>query len=586
MRRLSSPFAALVGASLTAGIAVSGCIERPLAAVNPCVVSGVVEEVGVANVDKVDVLFVIDNSGSMLQEQAALSGQISRLVRVLASGDLNEDGARDFEPVKDLHVGVTTTDLGTAPTRVGTCNESGGQNGALVTSPAVPTSACQSSYTPVQSFQPGGAMTAEDFARGVACLAETGITGCGFEQQLEATLRAVTPSTSNVTFYGGTRGQGDLANQGLIRPDSLLAIILLSDEEDCSASDPAVFDAQSPLSLADPIPGVAGQNTRCARLASQVTHPITRYIDGLLDLRRDNPDLLVFAPIVGVPPEIVTDVENQNFGAILDHPRMRIELDNEGTTCPITTGGMTTPQPRGCLVPACQSTNGRADPARRIVEVARGLEAQGANAVVQSICQEDYRPVLDAILKKIADALDGTCLPRALNPDDQGEVPCVVAETLPKTGDITRCSQLESLGRTPLRIADDGREVCQVAQVVPGTTNAPGWFYDIGNPAVQQRCGERPRISFVPGAEPANFTTVRLECLQPVQNTGSQNVAGIGSPCTDDATCATSTMAGLQCEPSTRTCQTFCASSADCRAGFICDSERATPFCRNPICGS
>ncbi len=558
--------AAMVAVALTVSL-TSGCIERPLTPVNPCVVSGVVEEVGVSNVDKVDILFVIDNSGSMQEEQAALSGQIARLVHVLASGDLDADGAQDFSPVKDLHVGVTTTDLGVPVGGILNC-DAVGEGGALVTAPAELTPVCQASYTPVQSFQPESGASADEFALGVACLARTGIMGCGYEQQLEATLRAVTPSTSNITFFGGT-GQADLANRGLIRDDSLLAIVLLSDEEDCSANDGAIFDANSALAQSD---RGGGLNTRCARLANQVTHPTTRYIQGLLDLRRDNPDLLLFAPIVGVPPQLVTDVENQDYGRILADPAMRIVHD---PTC--STGD--------CLVPACRSTNGRADPARRIVEVALGLDGLGASTIVQSICQEDYRPVLDGILKKIADALGGTCLPRSLNPDETGAVPCVVAETLPKSGDVTRCDQIESLGRKLLRTDDEGREVCQVQQVLPGTADRPGWFFDTESADVQQRCGERPRISFVPGAEPMNHTRVRLECLQPVQNSGTQNEAGIGTPCSDDAVCGTSRMDGLRCEPSTRTCQTLCASNVECRAGFVCDDTRSTPYCRNPICG-
>src|SRR5689334_22770944 len=61
----------------------------------------------------VDVLFVIDDSGSMSEEQAALAAQFPRMVRILATGDVDEDGTPDFQPVTDLHVGVVTTNLGT-----------------------------------------------------------------------------------------------------------------------------------------------------------------------------------------------------------------------------------------------------------------------------------------------------------------------------------------------------------------------------------------------------------------------------------------------------------------------------------------
>ena len=76
-------------------------------------------------VDQVDVLFVIDNSGSMSEEQVKLSKELPRLVRVLASGDLdgvpNADGQPDFQPVASLHLGVVSSDLGV--------NGQGGVNG-------------------------------------------------------------------------------------------------------------------------------------------------------------------------------------------------------------------------------------------------------------------------------------------------------------------------------------------------------------------------------------------------------------------------------------------------------------------------
>jgi hypothetical protein len=44
-----------------------------------------------------------------------------------------------------------------------------------------------------------------------------------------------------------------------------------------------------------------------------------------------------------------------------------------------------------------------------MVTVARELEARGAHAIVQSICQADFRPALDAILLTLARALEPRC---------------------------------------------------------------------------------------------------------------------------------------------------------------------------------
>ena len=47
----------------------------------------------------------------------------------------------------------------------------------------------------------------------------------GFEQQLEATLKAVTPSTAATRFFGDTTGHADGANAGFRREGAVLAIV-------------------------------------------------------------------------------------------------------------------------------------------------------------------------------------------------------------------------------------------------------------------------------------------------------------------------------------------------------------------------
>src|SRR4051812_47734953 len=89
----------------------AGCPNEDLAVIEPCTVSGVSEEITAAGVDKVDLLFVIDNSGSMKEEQAKLAEQLPKLVRILASGDFG-DGRPKFTPVSSLHLGVVSTNMG------------------------------------------------------------------------------------------------------------------------------------------------------------------------------------------------------------------------------------------------------------------------------------------------------------------------------------------------------------------------------------------------------------------------------------------------------------------------------------------
>jgi hypothetical protein len=62
----------------------------------------------------VDLLFVVDNSNSMRDNQAQLARQFEVLISQLVSPpDRNMDGLPDWPPVRSLHVGVISSDLGT-----------------------------------------------------------------------------------------------------------------------------------------------------------------------------------------------------------------------------------------------------------------------------------------------------------------------------------------------------------------------------------------------------------------------------------------------------------------------------------------
>ncbi|HEY8428631.1 MAG TPA: hypothetical protein VIL20_09665, partial [Sandaracinaceae bacterium] len=61
----------------------TGCIEREGRPVNPCTQVTVAQNILVTNVDKVDLLFMIDNSNSMAEEQASLAREIPNMIRIL-----------------------------------------------------------------------------------------------------------------------------------------------------------------------------------------------------------------------------------------------------------------------------------------------------------------------------------------------------------------------------------------------------------------------------------------------------------------------------------------------------------------------
>ncbi|HJL18477.1 MAG TPA: hypothetical protein RMH99_22625 [Sandaracinaceae bacterium LLY-WYZ-13_1] len=339
----------------------------------------------------VDLLFVVDNSNSMAEEQASLAEELPSVVRSLVDPpDADGDGTPDWVPIEDLRVGVVTADMGTGGFTVPTCARSDfGDDGVLRTDGATAIDGCRATYPTFSRFDPAGGSSAEEFAFDVSCVTTVGTGGCGFEQQLEASLKAVSPSAPTAatgpgyeppTFFGGTSGHADGANAGFVRDDSLLAVVVVTDEEDCSASDPELFNPSSARY------GSTDLNLRCFVHEAEALHPVSRYVEGLAALRATRPDLLAFALIAGVPPDLATPAPtDEAYQAILDDPRMETRIDPSMPTR---------------LVPSCDVPGrGLAFPPRRLVEVARRLSP--ARSTVQSICQADFSPAAAAIARLV-----------------------------------------------------------------------------------------------------------------------------------------------------------------------------------------
>ncbi len=326
-----------------------------------------------------DVLLVVDDSNSMGEEQGSLAAELPRMARILATGDLDGDGTQDFPALKSVRVGVVSSDMG-AGASVPTCDAGLGDDGILRTAGHGDTCAASyPSFAELRADDPSADVDA--FVDQVSCVATIGTGGCGFEQQLEAALKALTPSTSPLRFADGTLGQGDRANAGFLRDSSVLATIVLTDENDCSAADRTLFDPAS-TDYTEPL------NLRCMA-HPEALHPTSRYVDGLRALRADPSDV-IFAAISGVPTDLVSDPAD--YDALMSDPRMTETIDSSSA---------------GDLVPSCNVEGlGTAFPPTRIVEVARGF---GDNGVVQSICQADFTPAIDAVLTRVAARVSGAC---------------------------------------------------------------------------------------------------------------------------------------------------------------------------------
>lgn len=600
---------------------VSSCNNRSLNALNPCTINGVVQNVPVNPQRALDLLILIDDSPSMEQEQAKLAEQVPRLVNLLLTGGVDTDGSRpvgDFPAVESLHVGIITPDLGYStepptsysppddfnPTPACELNDGAGKAGFMQTDglidhdddAATPRVMCEAQTPPEGTLylnypEPGS--DAADLVSDVECV--TGQTnGCGFEQQLEAILASDRNS----------------ANEGFNREDALLAVILITDEDDCSTTDPRVFDVeprasnpyQGPFTTSDELQF----NLRCWA-HSEALQQIERYVSGIADLKAD-PSQVVFAAITGIPEQVeCTDcTEAERYQAILSDQ----DMEEEPNPATADTQGQQ-------LRPACTASDGSgsAAPARRIVEVAQGLAADTAvGTVVESICAADYAPALNAIVDRIAAALRQLCLPRPLNRNSAGLVGCEVREVQPEGQTCATAGR----GREPGPVGEeDGREVCRVTQL-PSASGVPdglGWYYD-DFPETQEVCSFNPtqqRVSFTDGAAPVSGARIRFECLQ----TAPPQDVDIGWPCSADSDCnpdpanclnpdpATGQPETIEkcetrilterydrdnlelvCDSASNTCQLTCESNVQCPGGFACfdESDDGNSYCVNPTC--
>ena len=264
----------------------------------------------------VDILFVVDNSFGMADIQEKLQQSVDWLFR-----RLQERGGG----TPNLHVGVTSTDLGTGDYPYTYCDDPPwGDEGDLWTGtcpapvdaryivdvaparscPAVPnadglcpsydgscsdndcghepsTSLVVDPETGCPRCRNTGGQTPADTLR---CISRLGPYGCSFEQPLEALRRALDPS--NVTNAGFLRHWPWPETEGL------LVIVIVTNEDDCSASTPELFD-NTQTTLEDPL-GPA-TSFRCFEFG--VTCDVNdRTVEGLRHdcVSRDDPDALLY----------------------------------------------------------------------------------------------------------------------------------------------------------------------------------------------------------------------------------------------------------------------------------------------------
>jgi hypothetical protein len=440
---------------------------------------------------KLDLLFMVDNSLSMQPLQAKLLDQFPAFMdrlKIIPTADGKGTG------LPDVHVAVVSSDTGPGvfdlPPETH-CRFKGDNGhfqfeprGACTTSPlhAQQTFLTASTNETVKNYD-------GDIRDAFKCIAALGDGGCGFEGQLKSVRLALDPAALPDT------------NAGFLREDAFLAVILITNEDDCSVPDDSqLFNSKQTL-MSDPLGPFS--SFRCNEFGhlcniNGTLQPPPRgpadNLSGCVSNESDTGRLTKVADEVAFLRSIKHDPDNQILvAAITGIPR-----DGQYSIGMIQANG--DPELHPNIKPACTNAAGEsADPS---VRIAQWVQSFGKNGLMQSICANDFA----LSLKTIADALTvrlqpacvrGTLVDRDPNtPDLQAECQ-VMDRDLSTAGKVTEatihacasdatppCWSLKvdaakcgedhvlEVTRAPGPLSDNLRTVISCATCIPGVTRA------------------------------------------------------------------------------------------------------------------
>jgi|GEM_PF-6471265 len=347
------------GATLLLGALVIGCAD-PETSTNLQTQS---LEKGTVPPD-VDILFMIDNSFSMKEEQEKLRRNFPAFVnslRTLPGG------------LPNLHIGIVSSDVGAGNVFISgnpACNRPGGDKGEMQVKAGcgVDTNSGNFIISINNDTQRNFTGKLEDV---FACMADLGAGGCGFEHQLQSIRVALNPQSAP-------------ANNGFLRTSAVLMVIMVTDEDDCSGpptsslySDPAFEGQLGSLRCnitghlcngmePQPSPFVLPLE-KCTANPNGLLIPIQTIRNDLLALKPNHPERIIVSAITGMPKPGTT-------------PTYQFTKEPTQAGAPALLE----------VAPICSSgADGSAAPPLRINEFVKSF---GANGRLESICEGDFSP--------------------------------------------------------------------------------------------------------------------------------------------------------------------------------------------------
>jgi hypothetical protein len=412
--------------------------------------------------NELDLLFMIDNSSSMMSMQQKLAAQVTAFFQVL-------QGLPGGLP--NLHIAVVSSDMGApgdSTNQIGCTSQ--GDDGNFQYMVGAGSTTCNAttlnSGATFISDGDGGKNFTDPIQNVLACIAPLGSNGCGFEHQLASIDRAL--GSDSIDTNGNP--QPPAGNASFLRKDAYLGIVLLTNEDDCSApanttiyslngSTESITNPDGPIAnyrcnggprgahlckdpngnpIVPPLnpPSTATGNPPVLNLTDCVDNdasgtsaliPVRDFVSHIRRLKTD-PDNQILVAAIAAPPD--------PYGVVWVPP----------SSPPPGASGQLWPQ----VMHSCGHTGGDdvnpmvsqvttdgsfGDPGVRVSQFVKSFP----NSLLASICDASYATSMTAIATKLGAMLQGqTCVVGAIKADAQGEPACTVTDHLyDTTGKVT-----------------------------------------------------------------------------------------------------------------------------------------------------
>jgi len=422
---------------------------------------------------KLDILFMIDDSSSMKPLQTKMTAQLPMFMDQLVDMSTGQ--------LPDMHVAVISSSYGGgAWSNVNQCfsgSHPGDDQGKFQQGPGgAGKGTCTGLNAGERYLKTGNGSTESANFQGdirplFQCMALLGDGGCGFESQFESTWAALEKARKSAS--------DDPDNGGFLRDDAVLAVVMLTNEDDCSvANDTLILDPAPPRNSAkDPVGLGEFQSYRCNEFGHVCGGAAPPHGYNFDTMSFDLPDGKLSAPgSPGTGGQVLHDcVSAEDTGPKTDPMETATDDHNnvyhDGTmghlwptvadftsyikslkpdsnnilvaaiTGPVesmgatyrvvpvldtNTGEMAPQVDHSCVQPSPDGDQPEyGDPA---VRIAQWVKSFGANGVIYPICADSFAPAMKGIADKIHEKLGASCLAGNIATKQDGKHDCIVTQ--------------------------------------------------------------------------------------------------------------------------------------------------------------